>query len=103
MNTLTLDGAPINSTIGRVETFTKQDIEDATEAGIKIGQDFAEHQWKGRALRAEADHHELKDEYRLLTNALAGALLALDGGKLTPEMRKTLDAALERAEEIGNG
>ena len=98
MNALTLDGFPINSTIGKaaVETFTKQDIDEATQAGIRVGEEFSEHKHR-------VAMYELKDEYRLLTNALAGALLALDGGKLTPEMRKCLDGALQRAEEISNG
>lgn len=54
--------------------------------------------------RRESDRkaREYKDEYRMLANALAGALFALDGGKLSTEMRKCLDGALERAQGIIN-
>ena len=94
MNALTLDGYPVNSSL--IEKYTAADLASVHEQGRKLGREFAENLYK-------VQFNDLKAEYRLLTNALAGALLALDGGKLTPEMRKTLDGALQRAEEICNG
>ena len=98
MNALTLDGFPINSTIGKasVETFTKQDIDDAQNAGIEIGMQMAEHNTKITVLAANKDRD-------LFANALLGAVAALDNGVLYSDVRKLIDAALERAEEISNG
>lgn len=96
MNALTLDGSPVNSTIGRaVETFTKHDIDEATKAGIQIGEEFADH-------RHRVEMYDLKEEYRRLSNALAAAIAGIDG-VLSEEMRKTLEQAYKHSQGVIHG